>query len=74
MLAITTGILMIIDFTQSKTERRLIEMRNWHIIPDTVDIIVLPADDPRKLCLGWVIRETIGIVIVNDYGISRIEV
>lgn len=47
--------------------------------PDTVgafpirqDITVLPADDPKKLRLGWVIYEEIGIVVVNDYAISRV--
>jgi hypothetical protein len=49
--------------------------------PDTVgafpirqDITVLPADDPKKLRLGWVIYEEIGIVVVNDYAISKIDV
>ena len=49
--------------------------------PDTVgafpirqDITVLPADDPKKLRLGWVIYEEVGICIVNDYAISKIEV
>jgi len=49
--------------------------------PDTVgafpirqDITVLPADDPKKLRLGWVIYEEIGIVIVNDYAVARINV
>lgn len=49
--------------------------------PDTVgafpvrqDITVLPADDPKKLRLGWVIYEEIGIVILNDYAASLIEV
>lgn len=49
--------------------------------PDTVgafpirqDITVLPADDPKKLRLGWVIYEEVGIVIVNDYAISRVNV
>jgi len=49
--------------------------------PDTVgampirqDITVLPADDPKKLRLGWVIYEEIGIVVVNDYAASTIEV
>lgn len=49
--------------------------------PDTVgafpirqDITVLPADDPKKLRLGWVIYEEVGIVVVNDYSISLIEV
>ena len=49
--------------------------------PDTVgafpirqDITVLPADDPKKLRLGWVIYEEVGIVVVNDYSVSKIEV
>lgn len=49
--------------------------------PDTVgafpvrqDITVLPADDPKKLRLGWVIYEEVGIAILNDYAVSKIEV
>lgn len=49
--------------------------------PDTVgafpirqDITVLPADDPKKLRLGWVIYEEVGIVVINDYAISKVEV
>ena len=49
--------------------------------PDTVgafpirqDITVLPADDPKKLRLGWVIYEEVGIVVINDYAISLIVV
>lgn len=49
--------------------------------PDTVgtfpirqDITVLPADDPKKLRLGWVIYEEVGIAIINDYAIAKIEV
>ena len=49
--------------------------------PDTVgafpirqDITVLPADDPKKLRLGWVIYEEIGIVVVNDYAVAKVEV
>ena len=49
--------------------------------PDTVgafpvrqDITVLPADDPKKLRLGWVIYEEVGIVVVNDYAVALIEV
>lgn len=48
--------------------------------PDTVgafpirqDITVLPADDPKKLRLGWVIYEEVGIVVINDYAVSVIE-
>lgn len=49
--------------------------------PDTVgafpirqDITVLPADDPKKLRLGWVIYEEVGIVVVNDYALARVDV
>jgi len=42
--------------------------------PIRQDITVLPADDPKKLRLGWVIYEEIGIVVVNDYSVSRVNV
>jgi hypothetical protein len=49
--------------------------------PDTVgafpirqDITVLPADDPKKLRLGWVIYEEIGIVIINGYAVAKVTV
>jgi len=49
--------------------------------PDTVgafpirqDITVLPADDPKKLRLGWIIYEEVGIVVINDYAVSLIQV
>lgn len=47
---------------------------NVGAFPIRQDITVLPADDPKKLRLGWVIYEEIGIVVVNDYAISKIEV
>jgi len=47
---------------------------NVGAFPIRQDITVLPADDPKKLRLGWVIYEEIGIVIVNDYAISKIEI
>ena len=40
--------------------------------PIRQDITVLPADDPKKLRLGWVIYEEVGIVVINDYAISKI--
>jgi len=42
--------------------------------PVRQDITVLPADDPKKLRLGWVVYEEVGVVIVNDYAIARVEV
>lgn len=49
--------------------------------PDTVgafpirqDITVLPADDPKKLRLGWVIYEEVGITILNDYAASEVNI
>ncbi len=40
--------------------------------PIRQDITVLPADDPKKLRLGWVIYEEIGIVVINDYAVAKI--
>jgi len=42
-------------------------------IPVRQDITVLPADDPKNLRLGWVIFEEIGIVVINDYAIAKIN-
>ena len=42
--------------------------------PIRQDITVLPADDPKKLRLGWVIYEEVGIVIINDYATAQITV
>jgi len=48
--------------------------------PDTVgafpirqDITVLPADDPKRLRLGWIIYEEVGIVIINDYSVAKVQ-
>jgi len=43
-------------------------------MPIRQDITVLPADDPKKLRLGWVVYEEIGVVVINDYAIARVEV
>ena len=42
--------------------------------PIRQDITVLPADDPKKLRLGWVIYEEVGIVVTNDYAVAKIDV
>jgi hypothetical protein len=42
--------------------------------PIRQDITVLPADDPKKLRLGWVIYEEVGIVVINDYAVAKIDV
>jgi hypothetical protein len=47
---------------------------NVGAFPIRQDITVLPADDPKKLRLGWVIYEEIGIVIINDYALAEVEV
>ena len=43
-------------------------------MPIRQDITVLPADDPKKLRLGWVVYEEIGIVVINDYATARVRV
>ena len=42
--------------------------------PIRQDITVLPADDPKKLRLGWIIYEEIGIVIINNYAVAKVTV
>jgi len=42
--------------------------------PIRQDITVLPADDPKKLRLGWVIYEEVGIVVINDYATAKVTV
>ena len=43
-------------------------------IPIRQDITVLPADDTRRLRLGWVVYEELGFAVINDFALSRIIV
>lgn len=43
-------------------------------MPIRQDITVLPADDTRRLRMGWVVYEEIGFAVINDYAISKILV
>ena len=43
-------------------------------MPIRQDITVIPADDPRRLRLGWVIYEEIGLIVINNYAVARVEV
>lgn len=36
-------------------------------IPPVQELTVLPPDDPDKKTTGWLIKETIGIGIINEY-------
>jgi hypothetical protein len=38
------------------------------VLPIRQDIEILPADEPRRLSLGWVVSEVIGLGIVNPRG------
>ena len=40
------------------------------VMPIRQDIEVLPADEPRRLMLGWVVSEIIGIGIVNPRAVT----
>ena len=40
------------------------------VMPVRQDIEVLPADEPKRLSLGWVVSEIIGIGIVNPRGVG----
>ena len=41
------------------------------VMPVRQDIEVLPADEPKRLSLGWVVNEIIGIAIANPRGTAK---
>lgn len=43
------------------------------VMPVRQDISIIPADEPTHLRLGWVVFEEIGVGIMNDYAIAKIE-
>jgi hypothetical protein len=43
-------------------------------MPIRQDITVLPADDPKRLRLGWVVYEELGFALIQDYAVSRISI
>ena len=36
-------------------------------------IVVLPADVPKRLKLGWIIYEEVGIGVINDYAVAKVQ-
>lgn len=40
------------------------------IMPVRQDIEVMPADEPKRLSLGWIVSEIIGLGVVNSRGVS----
>jgi HK97 family phage major capsid protein len=44
------------------------------VMPQRIDITVLPADDPDNRLIGWSIFEQIGIGVWNPRGISLIQI
>jgi len=40
------------------------------VMPIVQDIEVMPADEPKRLLLGWVVTEMIGLAIVNPRGVA----
>jgi len=43
-------------------------------MPIRQEITVLPADDTRRLRLGWVVYEELGFAVINDFALSKILV
>ena len=41
------------------------------VMPIRQDIEVLPADETKRLKLGWRVREIIGVSVVNPRGVAR---
>ena len=44
------------------------------IMPQRIDVTVLPADDPDNRMIGWSIFEQIGIGVWNPRGVATINV
>jgi len=44
------------------------------IMPQRIDITVLPADDPDNRLIGWSIFEVLGIGIHNPRGVAIINI
>ena len=42
--------------------------------PVKQEVKILPADDPKKLKLGWCIYEEIGVVIINEAAIAKVKI
>lgn len=40
------------------------------VMPVRQDIEVLPADEPKRLSLGWVVSEIVGVGVVNTRGVA----
>lgn len=40
------------------------------VMPVRQDIEVMPADEPKRLSLGWVVSEIVGIGVVNSRGVA----
>lgn len=40
------------------------------VMPIRQDIEVIPADEPKRLSLGWVVSEIIGLAVLNPRGVA----
>ena len=43
-------------------------------MPVRQDVTIVPADDPQRLRLGWVIFEEIGLAVINDYACAKLTI
>lgn len=44
------------------------------VMPIRQDINVIPADEPKKLRIGWVVYEEVGMSIVNAQSVAKISI
>jgi hypothetical protein len=44
------------------------------VMPVRQDIQVIPADEPEKLRVGWVVYEEIGMSVLNAMAVAKIEI
>ena len=42
--------------------------------PRRKDIRVLPSDKGKSSRIGWTITESIGVVVINDHALARVQI
>jgi hypothetical protein len=69
------------EFLQSTSGAFLLALLPFGLFKKTPEVkpikqklTVLPADDPKRLRLGWMVYEEVGFAVINDHAINRIVV
>lgn len=64
------------DLEVKDNSRVYISRKSEIVNPDgsATEFTVLPVDDSKSLRLGWVIKEEIGVAVINDYALANISI